>query len=81
MRGGLELWREHEFDLVVTDCNMPRLSGYELAGAIRDDERAQGLPSTLILGFTANAQPEEKKSAAWRQVWTTACSNPSCWRI
>ncbi|WLI10901.1 MULTISPECIES: transporter substrate-binding domain-containing protein [Pseudomonas] len=57
---GLELWREHEFDLVVTDCNMPRLSGYELAGAIRDEERAQGLPSTLILGFTANAQPEEK---------------------
>lgn len=57
---GLELWREHEFDLVVTDCNMPRLSGYELAGAIRDEERAQGLPPTLILGFTANAQPEEK---------------------
>ncbi|RON27681.1 MULTISPECIES: transporter substrate-binding domain-containing protein [Pseudomonas] len=57
---GLELWREHEFDLVVTDCNMPRLSGYELAGAIRDEERAQGLTSTLILGFTANAQPEEK---------------------
>lgn len=57
---GLELWREHEFDLVVTDCNMPRLSGYELAGAIRDEERALGLPPTLILGFTANAQPEEK---------------------
>ena len=57
---GLELWREHEFDLVVTDCNMPRLSGYELAGAIRDEERAQGLASTLILGFTANAQREEK---------------------
>jgi two-component system sensor histidine kinase EvgS len=57
---GLELWHEHEFDLVVTDCNMPRLSGYELAGAIRDEESAKGLPSTLILGFTANAQPEEK---------------------
>ncbi|WP_183678936.1 transporter substrate-binding domain-containing protein [Pseudomonas sp. Tn43] len=57
---GLKLWRECEFDLVVTDCNMPTLSGYELAGAIRDEERAQGLPSTLILGFTANAQPEEK---------------------
>lgn len=57
---GLELWREHGFDLVVTDCNMPMLSGYELAGAIRDEERAQGLPPTLILGFTANARPEEK---------------------
>jgi two-component system sensor histidine kinase EvgS len=57
---GLELWRVHEFDLVITDCNMPMLSGYELAGAMRDEERAQGLPTTLILGFTANAQPEEK---------------------
>ena len=39
---------------------MPVVNGYELAGAIRDEERANGLPPTLILGFTANAQPEEK---------------------
>ncbi|MHC8402010.1 transporter substrate-binding domain-containing protein [Pseudomonas sp. MDT1-17] len=58
--GGLAQWREHELDLVITDCNMPVVSGYELAGAIRDEERAHGLPPTLILGFTANAQPEEK---------------------
>ncbi|WP_150783894.1 transporter substrate-binding domain-containing protein [Pseudomonas fluorescens] len=57
---GVAQWREHEFDLVITDCNMPRISGYELAGAIRDEERAQGLQPTLILGFTANAQAEEK---------------------
>ncbi|MHC8410389.1 transporter substrate-binding domain-containing protein [Pseudomonas sp. Hz4] len=57
---GLAQWREHEPDLVITDCNMPVVSGYELAGAIRDEERAHGLPPTLILGFTANAQPEEK---------------------
>jgi two-component system sensor histidine kinase EvgS len=56
----LAKWREHEFDLVITDCNMPVLSGYELAGAIRDDERLQGMAPTVILGFTANAQHEEK---------------------
>lgn len=56
----LKLWRTHVFDMVITDCNMPQLSGYELTGAIRDEERAQGVPPTLILGFTANAQPEEK---------------------
>jgi len=39
---------------------MPVLSGYELAGAIREQERLQGLSPTLILGFTANAQAEEK---------------------
>jgi len=57
---GFELWRAHEFDVVISDCNMPGLSGYELASAIRDEERAYGLSPTLILGFTANAQPEEK---------------------
>ncbi|MCU1751624.1 transporter substrate-binding domain-containing protein [Pseudomonas sp. 6D_7.1_Bac1] len=57
---GVECWREHSFDVVITDCNMPHLSGYELAGAIRDEERANGYKPCLILGFTANAQPEEK---------------------
>ncbi|RON38148.1 hybrid sensor histidine kinase/response regulator [Pseudomonas frederiksbergensis] len=59
---GLEQWRKQPFDVLITDCNMPVLSGYELAMAIRDEEQAQGLPATPILGFTANAQPEEK----WR---------------
>ena len=40
---GLAQWREHELDLVITDCNMPVVNGYELAGAIRDEERAQWL--------------------------------------
>ena len=57
---GFEKWREFDFDVLITDCNMPVLSGYELAGAIRDEERAKGLAPTLILGFTANAQPEER---------------------
>jgi two-component system sensor histidine kinase EvgS len=57
---GLEQWRGQGFDLVITDFNMPVLSGYELAGAIRAQERVQGLSPTLILGFTANAQAEEK---------------------
>lgn len=59
-RQGFQQWREHEPDLVITDCNMPVASGYELAAAIRDQEGVQGEPPTLILGFTANAQPEEK---------------------
>ncbi|WP_429532178.1 transporter substrate-binding domain-containing protein [Pseudomonas frederiksbergensis] len=58
---GLAQWRKQPFDVLITDCNMPVLSGYELAMAIRDEEQAQGLPATLILGFTANAQPEEKR--------------------
>jgi two-component system sensor histidine kinase EvgS len=57
---GFEQWREQTFDLIITDCNMPVVSGYELATAIRDEERFDGAQPTVILGFTANAQPEEK---------------------
>ncbi|WPN45785.1 transporter substrate-binding domain-containing protein [Pseudomonas sp. P8_241] len=56
----LEQWHAHKLDVVITDCSMPVLSGYELARAIRDEERRQGLPPLLILGFTANAQTQEK---------------------
>ncbi|MEB0047019.1 MULTISPECIES: transporter substrate-binding domain-containing protein [unclassified Pseudomonas] len=57
---GFEQWRCQVFDVLITDCNMPVCSGYELAAMIRSEEHALGLPRTLILGFTANAQPEEK---------------------
>ncbi|MFZ3279891.1 transporter substrate-binding domain-containing protein [Pseudomonas sp.] len=56
----LERWRAQPFDVVITDCNMPRRNGYELARAIRDEEAASGRTPCLILGFTANAQVEEK---------------------
>ncbi|WP_448649162.1 transporter substrate-binding domain-containing protein [Pseudomonas corrugata] len=58
---GLKTWLEGDFDLVIADCNMPVMSGYDLAGAIRKHESEQRLPPCTILGFTANAQPEEKQ--------------------
>lgn len=60
-RDALYLWQNESFDLVITDCFMPEINGYELASRIRDIERASGLPRCSILGLTANAQPYEKK--------------------
>ncbi|MFJ5284162.1 transporter substrate-binding domain-containing protein [Pseudomonas sp. NPDC088429] len=57
---GLKLWREQSFDVLITDCNMPRRSGYELARAIRQDEALAGVGRRLIIGFTANALVEER---------------------
>jgi two-component system sensor histidine kinase EvgS len=57
---GLRAWRNGNFDVVITDCNMPVMNGYELTRAIRDEEKASGARPCLILGFTANAQPDEK---------------------
>ncbi|MBC3374608.1 transporter substrate-binding domain-containing protein [Pseudomonas sp. SWRI92] len=58
---GLKAWLDGDFDLIIADCNMPIMSGYELARAVRRHEAAQQQPPCTILGFTANAQPEEKQ--------------------
>lgn len=56
---GLKAWRAQRFDMIMTDCAMPVMDGYELARAIRAEEAASDLPATLITGFTANAQTGE----------------------
>lgn len=68
---GLEQWRAGQFDGVITDCNMPFKNGYQLAQDIRAQEREQGLEPCLLLGFTANAQPEEAERC--RQAGMDGC--------
>ena len=43
------------YALLVTDCHMPRLDGYELARRLRERELARGLPRLPIVALTANA--------------------------
>jgi len=57
----LDLWRGQSFDALITDINLPGLNGYDLARAIREEETAAGRAPCLILGYTANAQLEEKQ--------------------
>ncbi|WP_313739477.1 transporter substrate-binding domain-containing protein [Pseudomonas sp.] len=56
----LRVWLQAPFDVVVSDCNMPRLDGYGLARAIREHERRQRLPACRLIGLTANAQRRER---------------------
>ncbi|HHK40898.1 MAG TPA: response regulator [Planctomycetaceae bacterium] len=35
-------------DAVITDCQMPRLNGIELAQRIHDDERTRGIPVLML---------------------------------
>src|SRR5471030_36682 len=59
-REALAIWQQGEFDLVITDCNMPLMDGYELSRRIRHHEDIQGLPRIKIIGLTANAVNEER---------------------
>lgn len=44
-----------DYALLLTDCHMPRLDGYELTTRLRERESAQGLPGLPIIALTANA--------------------------
>ncbi|HWA38143.1 MAG TPA: PAS domain S-box protein [Burkholderiales bacterium] len=52
-KAALEKWRTGRFAIVVTDCNMPVMDGYELAQAIRAAEAATA--RTPIIACTASA--------------------------
>ncbi|QCG97676.1 response regulator [Azospirillum sp. TSA2s] len=55
----LEAWRRGRHRLVITDCHMPAMDGYELARRIRaeedDGQRDGGQRHTSIVAMTANA--------------------------
>jgi two-component system sensor histidine kinase EvgS len=57
----LRLWLKEHFDVVISDCNMPRLDGHGLARAIREHERRSGRPRCRVIGLTASAQEVERR--------------------
>ncbi len=59
-RQALERWNERDYSLVLTDCHMPYVNGYQLAEAIRSDEALRGIDTPIpIVACTANAAREE----------------------
>ena len=52
---GLDRWRSGRYALVLSDVHMPRMDGYQLARAIREEEARRGLPRIPILALTASA--------------------------
>lgn len=56
----LSMWREGRFALVITDCHMPEMDGYEFSREIRKIEAKESRPRTPIIAWTANALVEEE---------------------
>jgi CheY-like chemotaxis protein len=54
----LEQLERGHFELVLMDCNMPVMDGYEASRQIRSSGRWPQLP---IVALTANAMPEERE--------------------
>lgn len=58
----LELLAQDSFNLIITDCQMPKCDGYSLSRQIRYREREQQSAPAVIWGLTANAQESAREA-------------------
>ena len=56
-RQGLEACARKDFDLILMDCNMPVMNGYDASRKLREDTRYQHVP---IIALTANAYEHDR---------------------
>jgi len=60
-KAALAVWQDGKFDLIITDCHMPQMDGYELTQTIRKLEAEESRPRTPIIAWTANALAGEEE--------------------
>ncbi len=56
-----EALTNHPYDLVLMDCQMPRLDGYQVTRLFREQERSSKMPRTPIIALTANAMRGDRE--------------------
>ena len=56
------LWKTSVFDLILLDCHMPDMDGYEATRAIREAEKINGCKTPIpIIALTANAMESDRQ--------------------
>jgi len=55
----LEMWRRGRYAVLITDLNMPKMGGVELARRIREDRSSSGADAP-ILALTANVDGDDR---------------------
>ena len=55
-REALDMTRSNHYSLVLTDCNMPIMDGYELTAELRRDNN-----QVPVIALTADAFPERER--------------------
>jgi len=61
-REALDAHQNSTFDLVLMDCHMPEMDGFEATREIRERERAAGSKRLPIIALTANAMAQDREA-------------------
>ena len=57
----LEKWRQKRYDIILMDCQMPEMDGYEASKKIRELEKENDLGHTCIIAMTAAAMQGDRE--------------------
>jgi two-component system sensor histidine kinase/response regulator len=60
-RKALEAARRGRYDLILMDCQMPNMDGFEASAELRRREERDGCGRTLIVALTANAMQGDRE--------------------
>lgn len=58
-QAAVEYWQNNPVDLMLMDCQMPIMDGYEATATLRELDRTE--PSLAIIGLTANTLPGDRQ--------------------
>ena len=56
----VEAWKRDKYSVILMDCQMPEMDGYEATRKIRELEAEQKLPPTRIIAMTASVMKEDR---------------------
>ncbi len=73
---GMDGWnaaRSGDFDLIITDVDMPRMDGIELVNLVKRDARLKSLP-TMIVSYKDRAEDRQRGLEAGADYYLTKSS-------
>jgi two-component system sensor histidine kinase/response regulator len=56
-----EAWRQKKYAVILMDCQMPEMDGYQATQKIREYEKENHLPHTQIIAMTAHAMQGDRE--------------------
>ncbi len=57
----VEAWRKNHYRIIVMDCHMPGMDGYQATRAIREAEAKENRPPAQIVALTASTMAGDRE--------------------